>query len=121
MRSIYHRTLESDFEEVSHSMTPSPSPAPAVVGSPESALSHSESTSPKPVPMETGAGGGNGMEWEGPAERFEESDRCEFEGVVYMVGGMVYVQARYGERVVRETVPVTFDLPVTPPSQSPTL
>ena len=90
-----YRELESDLEAAVHSQSKSTSPIP--VGSPDN-MSHSYSASPKSIPSESMAmEGDNDMgtrwEWQGEGSG-EECNKCEWAGVKYSVGDVVYVKPR---------------------------
>ncbi len=99
---LFARQLEWDLEEASL-RSPTPATPPQLASPNNSIASHSHSTSPKPIPppVESSSSSsapmgteGEGQEWEGPGERCEESEECEWEGVKYVIGDVVYVNPR---------------------------
>lgn len=93
------RQLEAELDEATRHRSVSPSPSLPIVGSPESVGSRSNSVSvssasPKLAPSDPVSGGEAepSMEWAEPSG--EKCMECEWGGVKYAVGEMVYVRPR---------------------------
>lgn len=83
-----HRDLESDLERASRSQSPPNSPGRS--------RSCSDSLSPNSIPndgIQPGHGAGVEWEWEGDKKN-EQSVKCEWAGVDYHAGDVVYVKSR---------------------------